>query len=120
MVDDRPYAGWLFFNTGIAHLYEDQGNKERINGLLLSIGIVGPCSFAEQTQKAVHRAIGSEIPQGWDNQLNNELGINVSYLRKWRQLYRLEKSRQIDRKIKHWQSSNQNGRRTALKNGLVS
>lgn len=94
--DDRPYAGWLFIDFGVAHLFEDDGDEERINGLILTLGLVGPSSLAEQTQKEFHRLIDTTIPQGWDHQLHDELGINVSYIRKWRHLYPFEGGRQFE------------------------
>lgn len=38
----------------------------------MSLEVVGPVSRAEQTQIRIHELIGSEIPQGWDNHLENE------------------------------------------------
>lgn len=96
IVDDRPYAGWLYLRTGIAHIYEDEGDRQVINGLSLTAGIIGPYSLAGQTQKSYHRLIGVEVPRGWDNQLENEPGLNVSYLRKWRRLIQLEGTRQFE------------------------
>ena len=37
--------------------------------------------------KFVHELIGSQSPNGWDNQIKNELGLAVVYERKWRLLY---------------------------------
>ncbi|MBT8041127.1 MAG: lipid A deacylase LpxR family protein [Gammaproteobacteria bacterium] len=96
IVDDRPYAGWLYMQTGIANVYEDTGNKQVINGLGLTVGIVGPWSLADKTQEKFHRMIGVDVPQGWDNQLENELGLNVGYLRKWRQLVPLKNNLQFE------------------------
>lgn len=93
---DRPYAGWLFLNIGIAHLFEDRGSVEAINALVLTLGVVGPLSYAEETQKGFHRLIDATIPQGWDNQLRNEPGINLTYLNKRRHLFRMDKPRQLE------------------------
>ncbi|MEW8623840.1 MAG: lipid A deacylase LpxR family protein [Candidatus Thiodiazotropha endolucinida] len=94
--DERPYAGWLFLDAGIAHVFEDSGDRQSINGLLLTFGVVGPRSMAEETQKEFHRFIGAEIPQGWDNQLHDELGLNITYFRKWKRLFPLKGSRQFE------------------------
>lgn len=90
ITDDRPYAGWLFFETGIGHLKEDRGDRERVNALLLTVGIVGRSALAESMQREVHRIFKADKPQGWDNQLHDELGINVSYIRKWRNIYDID------------------------------
>jgi len=84
ITDDRPYAGFLFGSVG---LVSDTGS--RLDNLQLTLGVVGPASLAEQTQKFVHKTIGSTDPKGWDNQLKNEPGIILSYERKWRSMYQL-------------------------------
>ncbi len=78
---DRPYAGWLYGSVGL--IAED---GKRLDQLELSIGTVGPSSLAEPTQKAVHRLIGSDNPQGWDGQLKDEPGFILMYQRNWRSL----------------------------------
>lgn len=82
IVDDRPYAGWLYGSVG---LISDTGS--RLDNLMLTIGLVGPDALGEQVQDAVHHMIGDTDPQGWDNQLHNEPGIVLSYERKDRSLY---------------------------------
>lgn len=79
---DRPYAGWLYGSVG---LLSDTGG--RLDNLQLTFGMVGPASGAKDTQKFVHKVIGSSDPKGWDNQLRNEPGIELTYERKWRGLY---------------------------------
>jgi lipid A 3-O-deacylase len=81
-LNDRPYAGWTYGTIG---LMSDLGN--RLDNLQLTVGMVGPASKAEETQKAVHRIVDSQKPMGWDNQLRDELGVVLSYNRKWRGLY---------------------------------
>ncbi|MEJ0063911.1 MAG: lipid A deacylase LpxR family protein [Alphaproteobacteria bacterium] len=81
--DDRPYAGWLYGSFGIV-----SDNGRRLDNLVLTLGVVGPWSYAEQTQKFVHKNItGSRDPKGWDSQLHNEPGAILTYQRKWRSLY---------------------------------
>ncbi len=82
--DDRPYAGMLYGSMG---LMTDTGY--RLDNLQLTIGLIGPASGAAQTQDFVHD-IGNFIdPQGWDNQLENEVGFTLTYERKWRGIYQL-------------------------------
>jgi len=78
---DRPYAGWLYGSVGL--IAED---GKRLDQLELSMGMVGPSSLAEETQKTVHKIIGSDDPQGWDGQLKDEPGIILMYQRNWRSL----------------------------------
>jgi len=79
-LDDRPYAGWLY---GTVALTAETGRQ--LDQLALTIGVVGPASYAEETQKFIHEITGSPEPNGWDTQLNNELGVFVSYQRSWRE-----------------------------------
>jgi hypothetical protein len=78
-LDDQPYAGWLY---GSAGLIAETGR--RLDQLELTVGMVGPASLAEETQKRVHEIISSDEPQGWDTQLRNEPGLILTYQRSWR------------------------------------
>lgn len=80
-LDDRPYAGWLYATIGLG-----VERRQRLDQLALTLGVVGPASRAEQTQKFIHEIVGSPEPQGWDTQLGNELGILLTYQRSWRAL----------------------------------
>lgn len=77
--DDRPYAGWGYF--GIAF---HSKNNYRLDSMEIQLGMVGPASYTEQTQKFMHRLVGDQRPEGWDNQIKNEPGIAIVYERKWR------------------------------------
>jgi lipid A 3-O-deacylase len=80
-LDDRPYAGWLYGTTGLG---VESGRQ--LDQLALTVGVVGPASLAEQSQKLIHRIRGFDEPQGWDTQLGNELGVVLTSQRSWRQL----------------------------------
>lgn len=81
--NDRPYAGWLYGSVGVV---SDTGTT--LDNVQLTLGVVGPYSLAEQSQKFIHRHVtGSTMPKGWDNQLETEPGIILTYERKWRSLY---------------------------------
>ena len=70
--NDRPYAGYLYasvFDT----IYTNNGEFF----WELQAGVVGPDSFAKQTQIWIHEHIGSEIPLGWDNQIYNHLATLI-------------------------------------------
>jgi hypothetical protein len=72
--DDQPYAGILYVDS---LLY---ARKERWGHIWeLKLGVVGPASQAEDTQKAFHKLNGSNEPQGWHTQLPNEPVINFGY-----------------------------------------
>jgi hypothetical protein len=75
--DDVPYAGAL---TVQATWYAF--NDDEFRGFEITAGVAGPLSLAEQTQKNIHKLIGSADPKGWDHQLKTEPLINLNYMRK--------------------------------------
>lgn len=79
---ERPYAGWLYVAAG---LVADTGT--RLDSVELSLGVVGPWSLAEQTQKFVHSLTGSDEPRGWDTQIENEPALLLTWQRAWRAYY---------------------------------
>lgn len=82
--DDRPYAGWLYGGASILSRIGVSENFEYGNSLELTVGIVGPGSNADNVQDQFHRFLGTERPEGWDNQLHDELGLVLTYTRQWR------------------------------------
>lgn len=74
---DRPYAGFLYGSIGMATLTGNHSDE-----IELTLGVVGPASLAEQTQKAIHAHVtGSPRPEGWDRQLRNEPALMVAWQR---------------------------------------
>lgn len=77
--NDRPYAGWTYLEYGV-----HKSSREDLRSLYLHVGMVGPASKTEEIQEIIHEMTDSTPPEGWDNQLKNELGINLIYVHKWR------------------------------------
>ncbi len=85
VVNDRPYAGWLYLGVSLIKRHTQQGKIKYFDTVELDVGIVGPESYAEDVQTWWHKNISdSPRPAGWANQLKNELGILLSGERKWR------------------------------------
>ncbi len=78
VVDDRPYAGWTYFAAAF-----HTRSSERMDTIELQLGMVGPSSYAEETQQAVHDLRDLQRPNGWEHQLKNEPGLAATYERKW-------------------------------------
>jgi len=78
-VSDGLYAGVLFWQGSLL-----MADDEHADIASLLLGVVGPLSVAEQTQKMVHDITGSTEPQGWDTQLENELVFTFTRGRYWR------------------------------------
>ena len=73
---DRPYAGFLY---GAIGLVDDDGRN--LDQLQIQLGVIGPASLAEDTQKWIHGIIHGQDPQGWSTQLRDEPGLVIQYER---------------------------------------
>jgi len=84
---DRPYAGWLYASASL-YAETDKGIgdqfSETLDKMALEFGIVGPAALGREVQNNYHKLIGVETSKGWDHQLGNEPGINLSGERQWR------------------------------------
>jgi hypothetical protein len=76
---DRPYAGFLY---GSVSVIADSG--DRLDTIALDLGVVGPSSLAEETQKFVHSTLNMDEPLGWDTQLRDEPAFRLLYEQKRR------------------------------------
>jgi len=86
VVNDRPYAGYLYFTTAVLSRVSRENNMDTGNLIEFTIGIVGPSALGEEVQNGFHDLIDIDTAKGWENQLNNELGIGLSYARFWRNI----------------------------------
>src|SRR6202012_11028 len=73
---DRPYAGFLY---GAVGLVDDTGTN--LDQLQMTLGVVGPDSLGEETQKWVHAIFNDRKPMGWATQLHDEPGLIIEYNR---------------------------------------
>jgi lipid A 3-O-deacylase len=74
--NDRPYAGIFLVSLG----YNAREN-DRLRSTTLDVGMLGPSSYAEQSQDFIHDLIGSEKFNGWDNQLRDEVVFRIAHER---------------------------------------
>ncbi len=77
--EDLPYAGLLFYSDTWIQSYADRAEK-----IAVTLGFVGEYSFAEQSQKIIHKISDSDEPRGWDTQLNDEIVFQFSRAQIWR------------------------------------
>lgn len=77
--NDTPYAGLLFLSNTYMVSYGSYADS-----ITTTIGIIGPASGAEITQEWVHEITGSDQPQGWNFQLENEIVFKLTRGRMWR------------------------------------
>jgi lipid A 3-O-deacylase len=76
---DLPYSGYLLFTTTFIAQREHS-----MDDLGVTIGILGPHSFAEKSQNEFHKFIGNKPAAGWSHQLHDEPILNVAYERRHR------------------------------------
>ncbi|MDD5241005.1 MAG: lipid A deacylase LpxR family protein [Sulfuricella sp.] len=77
ILNDRPYAGWLYLGLGY-----NARDARQMDTVEVNLGVVGPAALARQTQEFIHDLRGIPRFNGWNNQLNNELGIQLVAERK--------------------------------------
>jgi lipid A 3-O-deacylase len=73
---DRPYAGFLYGTMGVV---ADSGTH--LDQLQVTLGMVGPASLAEESQKWAHSIVHGAKPLGWHTQLRDEPGLIITYER---------------------------------------
>lgn len=78
-VGDRPYAGWLYGATSIS-VYDNK----TLDFLEINVGIIGEKSGASYTQKIIHNWSDSTEPMGWDTQLDEHVGVNLTFIKKYK------------------------------------
>lgn len=64
--DDRPYASLLFLSNARMRVAEDNRNAWSSS---VTVGLLG-LSASGRLHNAVHELVGSELPQGYDNQIS--------------------------------------------------
>jgi lipid A 3-O-deacylase len=79
VVKERPYAAWLFGRWAI-----HANDSRRSQTISIDLGLVGPAARGESSQNFFHTLEGYPRFQGWNNQLRNEVGLQISA--QWREL----------------------------------
>lgn len=73
--NDRPYAGTFFAIHSLSSY--DYSKKLKVTSELY-FGVMGPLSLAEETQIWVHGLFNYTKPEGWKNQVPNDIVINYN------------------------------------------
>lgn len=90
MVNDRPYAAWLYGGARFATRKNRDDVNERLPwvkqaadyaSIELSGGVVGPWAQGNEIQTWFHDLIHYQRPKGWANQIPNEVVVDASYYR---------------------------------------
>ena len=70
---DRPYAGVLVLKTFL--IATNPLKKQRISVSFNTV-VIGPSAGGEQMQRTIHHWINYKQPEGWHNQIQNDLVLN--------------------------------------------
>ncbi|MES3035572.1 MAG: lipid A deacylase LpxR family protein [Gemmatimonadota bacterium] len=73
LAGDHPYAGTK--QVRIQAIATDTLRRQRVSSSL-NLGIIGPAAGGREIQTFIHRRTGNTIPQGWGNQIHNDLILN--------------------------------------------
>lgn len=73
--NDRPYAGALYSIHSLQSV--DKIKKAKVTSEI-RLGVIGPLSFAKETQTWAHRVINYTKPEGWHNQVPNDIILNYN------------------------------------------
>lgn len=72
-IGDRPFSAVLSLKSYA--IVTDTLNAHRVTSSFY-LGIIGSGALGGEMQVAIHRATGNKIPQGWNNQIKNDVVIN--------------------------------------------
>lgn len=76
--EDRPYAGLLFGGLALHQRRTESSNIEVLESREITIGVIGPLSYAKEFQDNAHDLVRDERAQGWSNQLGNEPALQLA------------------------------------------
>lgn len=69
---DYPYAALLTLNYSNFSFFDSYSLASQ-----LTIGVIGPIAGGQEIQTFLHKKVfNSDLPQGWNNQLSNDIAIN--------------------------------------------
>ncbi len=70
---DRPYAGWLYLSGTVVATTGDIQDILQVN-----LGVVGPSAGGKFVQENWHDLINAIEPRGWESQLKDEPGLEIT------------------------------------------
>lgn len=70
---DRPFASAIMLKS--FQINTDTVHRMRLISAV-RLGLIGPGAFGKEMQVAIHEQTGNTIPQGWQNQIKNDVVAN--------------------------------------------
>lgn len=71
---DRPFAAYLYIGSSFQYLFKNESALK----LGLQLGVTGPAALGRQAQESIHQLLGFYPPEGWQYQIRNNIGVNLS------------------------------------------
>ena len=72
---DRPYAGYSYLKYSLMFF----SKKNYALKSSFEFGVLGPKAMAEEAQEIIHDIYGFNPSKGWEDQIQNTLGINMDF-----------------------------------------
>lgn len=73
ITNDRPFASVIMLKS--FKIATDSIHQSRLS-TTFSLGVIGPAAFGKEMQVGIHNLTKNIIPQGWHNQIKNDLVFN--------------------------------------------
>ncbi len=70
---DRPFAAAIMLKSFV--MATDTGNRSKFS-TSFSAGLIGQGAFGKEMQVGIHKLTGNVIPEGWQNQIRNDVVLN--------------------------------------------
>ena len=71
---DMKFAGWLY-----GGLIVEKKNAGELEHIEINAGVIGPSAQAEEVQECIHGMVGSDKPEGWDEQIDDEFAFDLTW-----------------------------------------
>lgn len=72
---DRPFAAYLYGGAKLKWFLKN----EQVFEASVNVGTIGQNAKGEEVQELLHNAVGFYEINGWQYQVNNEIGVNASF-----------------------------------------
>jgi hypothetical protein len=75
--EDQAFAGWLYGGA-----FAQRATQDQMEHFEISLGIIGPASLADRTQRFIHKSLRIEVPKGWEDQLADEFAADFTWFKR--------------------------------------
>ncbi len=76
---DMVFAGWMY-----GGIFAQRSAKNEMEHFELNLGVIGQSALGDESQTFIHKVVGQDKPEGWDEQLDDEFAIDFTWLKKHR------------------------------------